>query len=347
MCIKSKKYIKYIIYLHSVIFSFHLSAAELDYSIGFNLTSYENVNLISDPIESESSTSVRGVLVYSEDAAEHVSFLNLDLEYLDYKKNQLTDQVNGAITAQSTIIIKPSFFEWHFSDVFSRVTINPLASPSQANLINTNAFLTGPNFYFRLNKNNNLNFTIRAENYIFEEFQLDNSDNNRLTTLATFVHSLNETSTLSLNYQYSIVDYDDEDINSNFDRIDAFLNFNYRRSVYRFVLESGFTNIVFKDPSVEDVNQPRYLLSVEAQRTRTSSVFLRAYQITTDTSTSLLNQLDVDGNNSELFATVNSDLYLDTGADFIYRNNNAASVDIENASLQYESLINTTSSIIL
>ncbi len=366
MCIKSKKYIKYIIYLYSAIFSLHLSAAELDYSIGLGTTSYENVNLISDPVENELSTSVRTVVSYTEDTVDHVSFLDLDLEYLNYKKNQLTDQVNGSLTAQSTIIVTPSFFEWHFSDVFSRVTINPLASPSLANLINTNAFLTGPNFYFRLNKNNNLNLTLRAENYIFEEFQLENSDNNRLTSLVSFVHSLNETSELSLNYQYSIVDYDNEDINSNFDRVDAFFNFDYRRSVYRINLEAGYTNIIFNDQTIEDVNQPRYSLSMEAQRTRTSRVLLRAYQITTDTSTSLLNQLNVDGNDSQLSATANSDLYLDTGGDFIYRNSSPASnftfqlgyietryntqellnVDIESASLQYESLINTTSGIV-
>jgi len=341
-----------------------LHAAEIDYAAAFNITSYDNVNLVRDPPSGELSTSVRGLFSYSEDTSEHVSRLNVDVEFLNYKKDQLDDQVNGALTGESTLIIKPSFFEWYFSNVFARVTINPLAAASSNNLINTNAFLTGPNFYFRFNESNNLNLNVRAENYIFEEVQLEEADNNRLTTALSYVHSVGPTSELSLNGSYSIVVYKNETLNSNFDRTDGFLGFQYQRGLYDFNLEAGVTNILFEDDSIASVNQPRYLLSIQGRQSRTSTLALEAFQRTTDTSTSLLDQLDTDGVSFSSSSAL-SDLYRDTGAGINYRRNTPLSllsmqlsyletryntqkdlnVDVDSISIEYDAFLNTTSSL--
>jgi len=341
-----------------------LHAAEIDYAAAFSVTSYDNVNLVRDPPGDELSTSVRGLFSYTEDTSEHVSRLHVDVEFLNYKKDQLNDEVNGALTGESTLIIKPSLFEWYFSDVFARVTLNPLAAASSNNLINTNAFLTGPNFYFRFNNSNNLNLSIRAENYIYEEVQLEEADNNRLTTDLSYIHSVGPTSELSINGLHSIVVYKNQTLNSNFDRTDGFLGFQYQRGLYDFNLEAGVTNILFDDDSIASVNQPRYLLSIQGRQSRTSTIAIETFQRTTDTSTSLLDQLDTDGVSFSSSSSL-SDLYRDTGAGVNFRRNTPLSlivmqlsyletryntqkqlnVDVDSIAIQYDAFLNSTSSL--
>ena len=359
----TKKNIRFLL-LISFVFAGVVNSAEFDYAVEFGLTSYDNVNLLNESAGKEQSYSLRGLLLYREDTSWHNTEISLDATYLDYKENIVDDEIDASLIAQSTIVINPTLFEWYVSNVFSRITIDPLEGASSDNLINTNAFQTGPNIFFRLNKSNNLNFRIRIEDYIFEESLIEDANNTRLTSAADVIHRFNSSSSLSLNFELGIVDYADESINSNYQRGDGYLGFDYERSIYRFNLETGYTNIVFDDKSLDEVREPRYLLSIRADRTRISNTGLELFQTTTDTSNSLLDQLNSDFSTANN-ASINSDLYRNTGGNVSYGRNTTGSnlrvrfdyletryntlkdfnLDAYGVDVQFDSNINSTSGI--
>ena len=295
-----------------------VSAADVNYSIGLSISKYDNINLVQDPVRGETSESITGTFVIVEDSANLNATLNASLESVHYRNNQADDENIGNLFANALYVISPGRYEWFISDRFTQTLTDTFGANTPENRRNTNAFSTGPNFIWRINSRNNLNLDARAETTSFETSQSvigADADNERLEIATRWNYQLQSASSISLNYITEVVDFDNDVLNSNFDKNDLFLNFRHEKGRNTYEADTGITHIDYRDR--EDVHESRFSLSVLNSRTRNSSIRLRAIRNLTDTSTELLNQdiEDIDNVDTEVNA---ADVFLEKRISIIY-----------------------------
>ena len=307
---------KHIKLLFLFLISSGVSATEANYSVGMTISSYDNLNLVQDPVEGEVSESIIGTASVSENTANLVANIEASLEVINYKNNNDADESLGNLIANALWVISPGRYEWYISDRYTQALTNSFGSNTPDNRTNTNAFATGPNFIFRINSRNNLNLEARVETISFESAQaVADTDNDRVDIATSWEYRFQAESSLSLNYSVETVDYDDEVNNTNFDRRDVFVVLNYQRGLNAF--EAGIGVIHVDNENTADVDETGFRLSVVNTRTRTSSVQLEISRNITDTSTELLDYVPdpLIDSDSEFVA---SDIFLDETARIIY-----------------------------
>lgn len=259
-----------------------LQAAEVDYSVSLDLATYENINRIQNPTSNEFSKSITGTFNLSEIAPKYVADINAEVTATDYQKNLTQDRNIGTLFSNLLWIFSPGQFEWFTTDTYSQTKINYLLPNSPSNQINANSFSSGPNYYFRLNSVNNINVQARLEDYSYQGINIDNT---RSVSTLQWLYQLNSTSTLSLNNVYTAVRFDDTTVNSNFDRNDVFLNASFVKGSNTLEVDAGLTRILYNQLSDSDL--PRYRVSLQNERTRTSSIRFEFDKSLADTSSNL------------------------------------------------------------
>ncbi len=294
--------------------SYSVSATEVNYSVGVTISKYDNLNLVQNPVQEETSESIIGTLSIVENTVNLVANLNASLRTTNYQNNQSDDENLGNLVANALWVISPGRYEWFVSDTFTQTLANTFSADTPNNRQNTNAFSTGPNFIWRINSRNNLNIEARAETTSFESSQtVTDADNNRVRIATSWEHQLQVASLLSLNYTTEAVNFDDEVSNTNFDRNDLFFRLIYQRGINTFEADAGITRLDIANT----IDETRFRLSVLNTRTRTSTIQLEINRNLTDTASNLLNQ--PSGNTVNTGSEVSTaDVFLDKTARIVY-----------------------------
>ena len=257
-------------------------AAKVNYNVDLSLTHYDNINQELNPPSDEWVEEITGRVMVRENSSKLVSNVNASLSALHYQNQQQEDAITGELYADALWIVKPKHFEWYALDVFTQTVINPLQSNTQSNRQDTNTFSTGPNYYIRINKLNNLNLEARAGRVTYSD---TNEDNNRASTAVRWVYQANSAMTDSLNWEVEKLDFDDASINDYY-RHHLYGRVDYIKGRNTFAAEAGVTRIDYKNQ--DDQQGQRYLVSLENQRTRNSSILLRYSHRITDTGAEIL-----------------------------------------------------------
>lgn len=315
------------------------TATEVDYSVGIAISKYDNVNLEQNPNQGGVSESVRGTVTIAEDTATLVANLNASLEAINYQGNQFSNENVGGVGATALWSISPGRFEWFVSDAFTQTLANIFASDAPNNRRNTNAFSTGPNFILRISSRHSLNLEARVETTAFggaDAFDSPNADNDRVELASSWIFQLRSTSSLSLNHIAETVNFDDDVLNTNFDRSDLFLNYTNQSGLNTFEIGLGVTRLSYID--LEDVDEARFNLSILNSRTRTSTIQLELNSNLTDASSELLDQAQgvADNIDSELST---ADIYLNKMARMSYNKTLASgsfNIDISRENIDYQ-----------
>lgn len=301
-----------LIYTFLSVYTLKIHAAEVNYSLGSSVTSYDNVNLVRNPTKQEIATSLWGALTITENTANLRYDINSRLQSTDYMNNQADNENLGRLSATSTWIIKPGFFEWYLNDTFTQTTIDPYLANTPSNRQNANALSTGPNYYFRFNARNNLNLEARVENYDYAE----NIDSNRASGAARWIYRADSALNLSLNYEFLKAMFTDSE-NNNYNRQDTYIRADYHRHTNIFTMEVGGTRV--NNENVEDFNNSRYMVSITNQRTRTTNIQLSYEHSLSDTGTELLDK-GVFNVNNDTVETTSNDTYLSDSTRMTYSN---------------------------
>lgn len=256
--------------------------AEIIYNANYSLTHHDNINQVLTPVSDEWVHSARGTMILVENSPKMVAYVNATLLAQHYQNKQQEDAVTGNLFAEGRWIIKPRHFEWFLSDIYTQTAINPLQSDIQSNRQDTNTFLTGPNYFLRLNSLNNLNFEARAGRV---DYSTTNEDNNRVSAAMRWLYQVNSTMTDSINWEIEKLDFDDASLD-DYHRKNLYARIEYINGRNTFAAEAGVTNIDYE--LQENQEGQRYLFSIENQRTSTSNIELRYSHRITDTATELL-----------------------------------------------------------
>lgn len=302
------------IYLVPLMLPVTLFAAEVNYSVGYTLAHYTNINHVHEPTDSELSNSAHAVASLEEQTPNYNVDLVASAEITQYTNDIATDQNAVQFLGNSLFYILPGRLEWFLADIYTQTSIDVLVSDTPENRQNANALSTGPNYILRLGSRNNLIFEARFEDYYYE---LASTDNQRLFGAVRWGYEFNSLMSTDINYEAETVSYDDL-TDSDYDRNDAFLAFEYHYGRNLLRAEAGYSTI--STDSDVDINESRHHILAQNQRTRSSNIQFEHERILSDTSNDL--QMAANSNGAILYDTssilTSAELYVNTRSSLSY-----------------------------
>lgn len=301
------------------------AAADVHYSAATTLMQASNLNHLPTPNENEVSQTVRGTVAIVENSSNLLANLNSTVEAIRYSTNQAADSSTGQLVANALWYVRPGQLEWFVSNIYTQTAINSLISDIPANRQNVNAFSTGPNYYIRINRRTHLELEGRVEDYSYDSVD---TDNNRMFAASRLQMAMTPSVNTNVNYESAHVKYDNQILNTSFDRNDVFLGLQYLRGVNSAELQSGYTRI--QNDNVADVTESRYLIALQNQRTRNRSVRAEYRRNLSDTSSDL-RYVTAPGNTTQTLLATSAALYVRTSTSVNFTNELSTGVFIVNA----------------
>ncbi|MCK5722006.1 MAG: hypothetical protein KAI84_05670, partial [Gammaproteobacteria bacterium] len=289
-----------------------MKAADVSFGLDFILAKHDNVNLDLISAGDEWVSTITGTIGVIENSSNLIADVNASVSVLNYKNDPSQDTTELNLALNTLWIVNPNRFEWLVSDVYTQTLINPLLSDSQSNREDINIFTTGPNYYLRLNSRHNINFDARFENIYYSS---TNGDSDRISTALGWEYRVNSTLTNSLIAEFATLDYKDNTLN-DYGRNDLFVRVAYQRGRNRFIAEAGVTKLEFESQS--DFSEPRYLLSIQNQRTTNSDIFLEFSHRISDEATEILDDALDPQTDSGTPTSVGTDIFLEDNINIRY-----------------------------
>ncbi|VAW58669.1 hypothetical protein MNBD_GAMMA11-2959 [hydrothermal vent metagenome] len=284
-----------------------VDAADVSYSAGIVLATYDNINRLKNPTEQESSYTLRAGLSLADETPDYSVSVDGNVRSTKYINNLAADRVSGDMVANLLWKIRPGQYSWVLNDTFTQSAIVTLDNDRPSNRQNVNIISTGPDYSMRFNATNKLSFSARLESYRYESKQI-NRDNNRGKFLARWTKQLNSRLNISINDEAESVKFSDNIFN-NFDRNDIFLGVGYNSGIHSLKTEYGFTNI--GNDARDNARFNRYLLGISRANSRNSKILFSYQSLVTDTGRQITQNVPTQGDGDEVFDTVSSDLFVD------------------------------------
>ena len=304
--------VKFFHFLIIILACSQVKAADVSFGLDFILAKHDNVNLDLISAGDEWVNTITGTIGVIENSSNLIADVNASVSVLNYKNDPSQDTTELNLALNTLWIVNPNRFEWLVSDVYTQTLINPLLSDSQSNREDINIFTTGPNYYLRLNSQHNINFDARFENIYYSS---TNGDSDRISTALGWEYRVNSALTNSLNAEFSTLDYKDNTLN-DYGRNDLFVRVAYQRGRNRFIAEAGVTKLEFE--SQGDFSEPRYLLSIQNQRTTNSDIFLEFSHRISDEATEIIDDALDPLADSATPTSVGTDIFLEDNINIRY-----------------------------
>jgi len=304
--------VKFFHFLTIILACSQVKAADVSFGLDFILAKHDNVNLDLISAGDEWVSTITGTIGVIENSPNLIADVNASVSVLNYKNDPSQDTTELDLALNTLWIVNPNRFEWLVSDVYTQTLINPLLSDSQSNREDINIFTTGPNYYLRLNSRHNINFDARFENIYYSS---TNGDSDRISTALGWVYRVNSAVTNSLIAEFATLDYKDNTLN-DYGRNDLFVRVAYQRGRNRFIAEAGVTKLEFE--SQGDFSEPRYLLSIQNQRTTNSDIFLEFSHSISDEATEILDDALDPQTDSPTPTSVGTDIFLEDNINIRY-----------------------------
>lgn len=293
------------------------SAVDIGYSLGYTGIYTDNPRQESaDGMDEWINNANLGFELEQKGAGLEAEIDSL-FTFSNFKNDTRDDVLRGDFDGVAIWHIRPGGLEWQFQELFTSLAITDQQSENPINQQNTNAFSTGPRFYFRVGERNTLQLDLRYEDYFFEESPLDSQ---RLAGLISWIRPLSPTVTSSVNFGGSTVDYENQGVADNFDRVDLFWRGEFESSSSELILQFGGTDIKSDGPedssgATGEIDWNRTLGAESSLRILLSSDF-------TDTGDALFegafDRPDVGG------VQVNANVFRRTHGELTYRRDAAA-----------------------
>jgi len=215
-------------------------AAQVDYGVGYAGERSSNIRRVATNPEHEWSNSLIGGFTYGEDSPEFTGRATFQGEYRNYVHDTLPDESLFLADVAAVWTLSPRRLTWTLQDAFREVSVDPTAAPTTVNLAGANVFSTGPDMYLHFGPVHSVALGARYGNMYVGEQDIDNS---RYTGLIRWLYQSSPNTTWSLNYELLRVVYDNDVLNENYRRRDAFFRLEKRYVRSLFTVDLGATTI--------------------------------------------------------------------------------------------------------
>ncbi len=163
-----------------------------------------------------------------------------DLAWLHYFNDTFDSEVVGYFDGDVIFEIVPERIQWFFQESFGQIRTDPLSAETADNRQYVNYFTTGPDFTLGLGGANFLRLSGRYSDNTYEDLTFDSR---RYGGTATLGRRLTETNVLSLNVTSERIEYDDQTLNTDFDRQAAYLNYSVQGARTGLNTTVGYTEL--------------------------------------------------------------------------------------------------------
>lgn len=225
---------------------------KLSMSIGASIESSNNIYLTPDNTVSDNIFHALMTVDYQKESSVITTRFNLSADNQHYQNNSFPNEtVFSSLLDMNGVLIK-SHLNWIVRNIYEQVQTNADALNIPTNRENTNYFLTGPNFVFFQNDKDSLNALIEYSRLYTEESDADSSG---YIVNAVYHRNITRTFAIGLAANYNSVNFDNEDINTNYNKTDLTVDFTKTMKLSEIRLVLGET-------SVKKVNAERELYDI-------------------------------------------------------------------------------------
>ncbi len=258
----------------------------LDYSFGLGVEHDDNINLSStDPIEQTVLVPTFGFAVDHKGAALQATAAGT-LEYDNYLGGAFADRVRSQLAARVDWAAIPGRLDFSVEDYLGVEPIDVLARNTPTNLQQTNVFSIGPTLRFRFGEPLRGEAELRLVDSRADETKEFNSTRGIFALRA--IRDTSSTSALSANAEVQAVRFDDQAIQPDYRRFDAFVRWQSRLPQLDWNLALGGSRVDF-DRELDDRSEPLLRASVAWRASARSTFTLEADRELSDVTQDLMN----------------------------------------------------------
>jgi hypothetical protein len=227
-------------------------AQAMDMAYGFGYVAEHSNNVARAPSAERSDwidTLLAGAAL-RENTSELMANVVAQAQASAYRDDAYEDTTHYFLDAAGVWTISPGRLTWTAEDHYTQVKRDAAVAGTPENLVDANAFDTGPDWFVRFGAAETLVLGGRYGEVYYSEGE---ADNERVTGYARWLHGLDTNTTLSLNLELLDVDYQhDSAINIDYRRSELFLRYDLRQARSHYVLDLGASRI--ERDRVDDVD---------------------------------------------------------------------------------------------
>jgi len=264
-------------------------ATEPGYQITVGVAETDNVQLLPSGGSTDTTPFQELEFTWHDKRPLFAADIDADLEHVTYIPRIYDDEVIGNFLGQGRLNILPQLLTWSVNDNFGQGRLNPLAPITPANREDINYFSTGPRLTVALGPELKLDVTGQ---YGRVDYQQSPLDSNRLTGSVALTHEFSLRSSISLDVVDERVDYQQDQLFSDFSSQELFLHYSTTGSRTRLGVDLGYSRI-----QESGANNGSYLarLSVSRELSAASTIGLSAGHNYSDGAGSFLQIQGVGG----------------------------------------------------
>lgn len=189
---------------------------------------------------SEWINSIIAGAAYIKDGPVVNAHLLAQAEYRNYKNNAYRDSADYYADSSLVWHIVRKRLQWYFADRYSQAIQDVTLPATPDNLVNTNVMSTGPDFFIHFGAVNSLELGLRVGSAHYSEGNLDNQ---RYGASARWKHASSANTNHSLNFETETIRYDDDVLNENLRKQDAFFRLDSRQGYSVFQADLGTSRL--------------------------------------------------------------------------------------------------------
>lgn len=214
------------------------NAQGIDLAVSVGGFHTDNVRRESVDEESQTVGELGLRLGIERDTGRLNSHVSANLAYRNYFDDAYDEDLRGGVDATVTYWFAPERFSWVIQDNLGQAFIDPRNVDTPDNQQNANFFSTGPDLRLPIGDRTSVLLSGRWSQASYEEFD---ADNQRFTGTLGLERRLSERSSLSVNATAERVEYDNEVLNSNYDRQSGYVALQSEGARTTLAVQAGYT----------------------------------------------------------------------------------------------------------
>lgn len=215
-------------------------AGDFAYGLGYFGESTDNIRLAPANPQREWTNIAAAGIAYEERGPTLAAHINAEAQYFNYTRQTYSDAPRYYADAAAVWAMLPQRLNWVVVDRADQSVLNTTLPATPDNMTNSNVLSTGPDLFLRFGP---VNTMVLGGRYGRASYADGGTSNNRYNGSVRWLNEVNAQTTVSLNYEYMRVVFDNDVLNDNYTRHDAYLQLDVHEANTQVLLNAGATHI--------------------------------------------------------------------------------------------------------
>lgn len=237
----------------------HADAGQFNYDLYAGILHSDNITLLSQQPISQ-SVLVPGVdFDWSQQGADLKANAVGSIEYHDYLGSRFKNQSATQLSSQALWTLSPHRLDLSIQDYAGIEPLDSLANDRPDNRQQTNVFMAGPVFHFRLGEATYGQAELRYINSYAAK--TDSFNSNRVQGALRVIRDLSATSQFSFNLDAQKIDLYKDNVDPNYNRYEAYGHYVSKLAHLDLDLEAGVSRVSYDQASLPAHTSPLFRAS--------------------------------------------------------------------------------------